>query len=55
MRTPGGEGAPGREGCWGLSPDSQSPFVAHRDLAQMGITLPGHQKRILCSIQGFKD
>nr|XP_010953626.2 ephrin type-A receptor 1 [Camelus bactrianus] len=25
------------------------------DLAQMGITLPGHQKRILCSIQGFKD
>ncbi|KAM9651286.1 ephrin type-A receptor 1 isoform 1-T1 [Trichechus inunguis] len=25
------------------------------DLTQMGITLPGHQKRILCSIQGFKD
>lgn len=25
------------------------------DLVQMGITLPGHQKRILCSIQGFKD
>ncbi|KAF4020412.1 hypothetical protein G4228_012163 [Cervus hanglu yarkandensis] len=25
------------------------------DLAQMGITLPGHQKRILYSIQGFKD
>ncbi|XP_026957448.1 ephrin type-A receptor 1 isoform X4 [Sagmatias obliquidens] len=25
------------------------------DLAQMGITQPAHQKRILCSIQGFKD
>ncbi|XP_028933748.1 ephrin type-A receptor 1 isoform X1 [Ornithorhynchus anatinus] len=25
------------------------------DLNQMGVTLPGHQKRILCSIQGFKD
>lgn len=25
------------------------------DLVQMGITLPGHQKRILYSIQGFKD
>ncbi|XP_048360444.1 ephrin type-A receptor 1 isoform X2 [Sphaerodactylus townsendi] len=25
------------------------------DLKQMGVTLPGHQKRILCSIQGFKD
>ncbi|XP_055979855.1 ephrin type-A receptor 1 [Sorex fumeus] len=25
------------------------------DLVQMGITMPGHQKRILCSIQGFKD
>ncbi|XP_071071425.1 ephrin type-A receptor 1 isoform X3 [Dasypus novemcinctus] len=25
------------------------------DLTQMGITIPGHQKRILCSIQGFKD
>ncbi|XP_033048318.1 ephrin type-A receptor 1 isoform X2 [Trachypithecus francoisi] len=25
------------------------------DLTQMGIILPGHQKRILCSIQGFKD
>ncbi|XP_029435343.1 ephrin type-A receptor 1 isoform X2 [Rhinatrema bivittatum] len=25
------------------------------DLKQMGITLPGHQKRILCSIQGFKE
>ncbi|XP_027697115.1 ephrin type-A receptor 1 [Vombatus ursinus] len=25
------------------------------DLKQMGITQPGHQKRILCSIQGFRD
>nr|XP_033780730.1 ephrin type-A receptor 1 isoform X1 [Geotrypetes seraphini] len=25
------------------------------DLKQMGITLPGHQKRILCSIQGFQE
>ncbi|XP_060092926.1 ephrin type-A receptor 1 [Heteronotia binoei] len=25
------------------------------DLKQMGVSLPGHQKRILCSIQGFKD
>ncbi|XP_062827812.1 ephrin type-A receptor 1 [Anolis carolinensis] len=25
------------------------------DLKQMGVTLPGHQKRILCSIQGFKE
>nr|XP_056704459.1 ephrin type-A receptor 1 [Euleptes europaea] len=25
------------------------------DLKQMGVTLAGHQKRILCSIQGFKD
>uniref|UniRef100_A0A8D0L4Z8 Ephrin type-A receptor 1 n=1 Tax=Sphenodon punctatus TaxID=8508 RepID=A0A8D0L4Z8_SPHPU len=25
------------------------------DLKQMGVGLPGHQKRILCSIQGFKE
>ncbi|XP_078064887.1 ephrin type-A receptor 1-like [Mustelus asterias] len=25
------------------------------DLRAMGIALPGHQKRILCSIQGFKE
>lgn len=25
------------------------------DLKKMGITMPGHQKRILCSIQGFKE
>nr|XP_010306004.1 PREDICTED: ephrin type-A receptor 1 [Balearica regulorum gibbericeps] len=25
------------------------------DLKQMGVSLPGHQKRILCSIQGFKE
>ncbi|XP_069506406.1 ephrin type-A receptor 1 isoform X2 [Ambystoma mexicanum] len=25
------------------------------DLKQMGISLPGHQKRILCSIQGFQE
>ncbi|XP_075759524.1 ephrin type-A receptor 1 isoform X1 [Pelodiscus sinensis] len=25
------------------------------DLKKMGIVLPGHQKRILCSIQGFKE
>lgn len=31
------------------------PLSPHRDLIQMGITMPGHQKRILCSIQGFKD
>ncbi|XP_004714049.1 ephrin type-A receptor 1 [Echinops telfairi] len=29
--------------------------LSAEDLTQMGITLPGHQKRILCSIQGFKD
>lgn len=36
-------------------PGSRRPLLFHRDLTQMGITLPGHQKRILCSIQGFKD
>ncbi|XP_034622118.1 ephrin type-A receptor 1 [Trachemys scripta elegans] len=25
------------------------------DLKKMGVSLPGHQKRILCSIQGFKE
>lgn len=46
----------GRGGPLGFGPmHSLTPFLAHRDLVQMGITLPGHQKRILCSIQGFKD
>uniref|UniRef100_A0A8D2IT00 Ephrin type-A receptor 1 n=1 Tax=Varanus komodoensis TaxID=61221 RepID=A0A8D2IT00_VARKO len=29
--------------------------LSAEDLKQMGVTLPGHQKRILCSIQGFKE
>lgn len=29
--------------------------ISFRDLKQMGVSLPGHQKRILCSIQGFKE
>ena len=29
--------------------------TSFRDLKQMGVSLPGHQKRILCSIQGFKE
>lgn len=29
--------------------------LSTNDLKQMGVTLPGHQKRILCSIQGFKE
>lgn len=49
-------GAWAGQGCWGSSPGTHpAPLLAHRDLVQMGITLPGHQKRILYSIQGFKD
>ncbi|KAM6469223.1 ephrin type-A receptor 1 isoform 1-T1 [Liasis olivaceus] len=29
--------------------------LSAEDLKQMGVVLPGHQKRILCSIQGFKE
>ncbi|XP_013921468.1 PREDICTED: ephrin type-A receptor 1 isoform X1 [Thamnophis sirtalis] len=29
--------------------------LSAEDLKQMGVILPGHQKRILCSIQGFKE
>lgn len=49
-------GARAGDACWGLRPKTHRfPLLAHRDLAQMGITQPAHQKRILCSIQGFKD